>query len=75
MFLITDDIVKPSCCTIFVYRFLCFADNLSDALVKNGSSPLIHEQTPFRLLIMLISLAVMVWTIALVILMIYVQYL
>ena len=73
-FLINDDVLPPSCCATCVSRFLCFADNLHMKLVVYGSSPLLHEQTPFRLLLVVVSAVTMAWVGAMVVLLVWVQY-
>ena len=65
-FLITDDILAPSCCTRFTSKFLCLADNVIESVILSKSRPYLHEQTPFRLLLLLLSLVTIIWTITVV---------
>ena len=61
-FLITDDEQPDSCCTHFLRHFLCLSENVVESTLVTHQ--FLHEQTPFRMLLVLMSLISFLWTVA-----------
>ena len=70
-FLVTDDVAPPSCCTRCLKHFLCLADNVVESVILKGSSQYLHEQTPFRFLLVILSTITFCWTVCMVVLLVW----